>query len=80
MQRENIRLKTLRLKYKLTQEELAELAGVNRSTLAHAEKGRTPTLYAGLAIAQALGTTVEYLFLPCIVLDKHNQKGGAGIE
>lgn len=80
MQQENARLKTLRMKYKLTQEELAELAGVNRSTLAWAEKGRLPSLASALLIAQALGTTVEYLFLPLVALNKHKNEGGASVE
>ncbi len=79
MQQENTRLKTLRLKYKLTQEELAELAGVNRSTLAWAERGRIPSLRAGLLIAQALGTTVEYLFLPMVAQNKHKNEGGVSV-
>jgi len=79
MHQENTRLKTLRLKYKLTQEELAELAGVNRSTLAWAERGRIPSLTAALLIAQALGTTVEYLFLPLVALNKHKEEGGVNV-
>jgi len=60
--KENVRLKTLRLKYKLNQEELAEITGLNRATISKAEHGKSVSLYAAFALAYALGATVEYLF------------------
>jgi len=50
-----------------SQERLAALAGMNRSSLAHIERGRQPTLRSAYAIARALDKRVDELF----VLDKH---------
>jgi|GEM_PF-4413138 len=73
-QNENSRLKILRLKYKLTQEELAQMAGIHRATVAKAECGNFISLQSALLLARVLGTTVEYLFLP---IDAQNiSKGG----
>lgn len=48
---------------KFSQEELARRAGVSRTLLSSLETGRaTPSVKAALAIANALGTTVEFLF------------------
>jgi transcriptional regulator with XRE-family HTH domain len=51
-----------RLRKGLVQRELAERAGITRETLARVEIGREPTLSTALALARALGTTVEKLF------------------
>jgi transcriptional regulator with XRE-family HTH domain len=56
------RIKVLRLSHNLTQMELAELTGVDRTTISKAEHGKAIRLDAGIAIAYALDTTVEYLF------------------
>jgi len=50
-----------------SQERLAAVAGMNRSSLAHIERGRQPTLRSAYAIARALDKRVDELF----VLDKH---------
>ena len=52
-----------RLECGLTQDALAERAGVTRQLVAAVEGGRnTPSVEAAMAIARALGTTVEELF------------------
>lgn len=56
------RIRTLRLIHNLTQKQLAELTGVDRTTISKAEHGKAIRLDAGIAIAYALNTTVEYLF------------------
>ncbi len=49
----------------LSQTELASRAGVSRSLVAAIEGGRnTPSVAAGIALARALGVTVEELFEP----------------
>lgn len=47
----------------LTQQQLADLAGVSRQTIVSIEKGRyNPTVGLALTLARLLGTTVEELF------------------
>jgi DNA-binding XRE family transcriptional regulator len=54
-----------RLECALTQRQLAERAGVSRQLVAAVEAGRnTPAVDAALALAGALGATVEELFEP----------------
>lgn len=55
----------------LTQVELARRAGIPRATLSAVENGRTiPSVATALAIAQALGTSVEALFDPSPSIDE----------
>jgi DNA-binding XRE family transcriptional regulator len=49
---------------KLNRQELAVMAGIDRTTLTHIENGRGTSVDVALAIAKALNKTVEYLFLP----------------
>ncbi len=57
------RIKELRAKNGLTQEDLARLVGVRRETIIHLEKGKyNPSLKLAWDIAQALGTTVDEIF------------------
>ncbi|WP_221039082.1 helix-turn-helix transcriptional regulator [Gelria sp. Kuro-4] len=62
-----------RKKARLTQKQLAELVGIERSTYAHIERGRSPSFQVALAIAGVLRRPVEDLFLPHRVL-KDNKR------
>ena len=47
----------------MTQQELAERAGVTRQTIIALEAGKySPSLYLAFRIAQALGSTLEEVF------------------
>lgn len=63
------RIKEIREKKGITQEELAKLSGVSRGTIAALENetARTTTTKTLLKIANALGTTVDYIFFAPIV-------------
>jgi putative transcriptional regulator len=57
------RIKELRTKLGLTQEELAEKAGVRRETIVFLEHGKyNPSLKLACAVAKTLKTTVDELF------------------
>ena len=48
---------------KLSQEDLAERAGLDRTYISGIERGvRNPTLLSSLKVAKALGTTIEELY------------------
>jgi XRE family transcriptional regulator, fatty acid utilization regulator len=56
------RLKTLRLKVGLSQNDLAEKSGVNVDNIQNAEQGRrVPRVEILLKLARALGVTVDEL-------------------
>jgi len=58
------RIKELRARYDLTQEDLARKVGVRRETILFLEKGKyNPSLQLAHDVAQALHTTIEELFL-----------------
>jgi putative transcriptional regulator len=58
------RIKELRARYDLTQEDLARKVGVRRETIIYLEKGRySPSLQLAHDVARALKTTVEELFI-----------------
>ena len=58
------RIKELRARYNLTQEELARKVGVRRETILYTEKGKyNPSLKLAYRIAKALNTTIEELFI-----------------
>jgi putative transcriptional regulator len=58
------RIKELRARYDLTQEELAEKVGVRRETIVFLEKGKyNPSLKLAYSVAKALNTTIEELFI-----------------
>lgn len=59
----------------LTQEKMAELLDVDRSTYAHYERGRTPHLDTAIRIARILGSTVEDIFSPNCVQNIHKPTG-----
>lgn len=56
------RLKQLRVKSKLTQYEVEELTGINRSTLSLYELGiRVPTIDKLMKLALLYGVSIDYL-------------------
>jgi putative transcriptional regulator len=58
------RIKELRARYDLTQDDLARIVGVRRETILFLEKGRyNPSLLLAHKVAKALGTTIDDLFL-----------------
>jgi putative transcriptional regulator len=57
------RMKELRARYDLTQEDLAKKIGVRRETILFIEKGKyNPSLKLAHDIAKALQTTIDDLF------------------
>jgi putative transcriptional regulator len=58
------RIKELRARYDLTQEELAKEVGVTRQTIVYLEKGTyNPSLDLAHRVAKVLKTTIEDLFV-----------------
>jgi len=58
------RIKELRARYNLTQEDLAKKVGVRRETILYLEKGKyNPSLMLSHEIAKALKTTIDDLFI-----------------
>jgi len=58
------RIKELRARHDLTQEELAALVGVRRETILFLEKGRyNPSLRLACKIARALQASIEEIFI-----------------
>ena len=58
------RMKELRARYDLTQEDLAKMVGVRRETILFLEKGKyNPSLNLAHDIAKALQTTIDDLFI-----------------
>ena len=58
------RIKELRARYDLTQEDLAKKVGVRRETILYLEKGTyNPSLLLSHKIAEALKTTLDDLFI-----------------
>ena len=58
------RIKELRARYDLTQEDLAKKIGVRRETILFIEKGKyNPSLKLAHDIAIALQTTIDELFM-----------------
>ena len=57
------RLARAREKHGWTQRELAERAGIRYETISRIENGKhaEPRVYVAVALAKALGTTVDYL-------------------
>ncbi|MFA6888556.1 MAG: helix-turn-helix transcriptional regulator [Candidatus Woesearchaeota archaeon] len=57
------RIKELRARYNLTQEDLALKVGVRRETIVFLEKGKyNPSLQLAHDVAKALKTTIDELF------------------
>jgi putative transcriptional regulator len=58
------RIKELRARYDMTQDDLAKQVGVRRETILYLEKGKyNPSLLLAHQIAQALKTTINDLFI-----------------
>lgn len=58
------RIKEFRLKYNLTQEELAEKVGVRRETIVFLEQGKyNPSLKLASDVAKILKISVDKLFV-----------------
>jgi putative transcriptional regulator len=58
------RIKELRARYDLTQEDLAKKVGVRRETILFIEKGKyNPSLRLAHDIAQALQSSIDEIFL-----------------
>jgi len=58
------KIKELRARYDLTQEDLARKVGVRRETIVFLEKGKyNPSLKLAHDVAKALQTTIDDLFI-----------------
>lgn len=58
------RIKELRAKRRLTQEELAQKVGVRRETIVFLEKGKyNPSLKLAYDTAKALNSTIDEVFI-----------------
>jgi len=58
------RIKELRARYDLTQEDLARMVGVRRETIVFLEKGKyNPSLKLAHDVAKSLKTTIDELFI-----------------
>ena len=58
------RIKELRARFNLTQEQLAIKVGVRRETIVFLEKGKyNPSLKLAHDIARVFGTTIEEVFI-----------------
>lgn len=58
------KIKELRIKYGLTQEELAQIVKVRRETIVFLEQGKyTPSLKLAYDVAQTLKTKIDDLFI-----------------
>ncbi len=57
------RIKELRAKYNLTQEDLAKKVGVRRETIVFLERDKyNPSLHLAYKVAKALKVTIDELF------------------
>ena len=60
----NNRIRELRARYDLTQEELAKLVGVRRETIVFLEKGKyNPSLKLAYDISRVLQSKIEEVFV-----------------
>jgi DNA-binding XRE family transcriptional regulator len=58
------RIKELRARYNLTQDDLADMVGVTRQTMLYLEKGKyNPSLVLAYKVAKALNATIEEVFI-----------------
>ena len=60
----NTRIKELRARYNMTQDELADKVGVTRQTMLYLEKGKyNPSLVLAYKVAKALNSSIEEVFV-----------------
>ena len=58
------RIKELRARHNLTQDELAEMVGVSRQTMLYLEKGKyNPSLLLAYKVAKALKSSINEVFI-----------------
>ena len=58
------RIKELRARHDLTQDELAEMVGVTRQTMLYLEKGKyNPSLLLAHKVARALKSSIQEVFI-----------------
>jgi putative transcriptional regulator len=58
------KIKELRARHNLTQDELAEKVGVTRQTMLYLEKGKyNPSLVLAHKVAEVLRSTIEEVFI-----------------
>lgn len=58
------RIKELRARYNLTQDELADMVDVTRQTMLYLEKGKyNPSLVLAYKVAKALKSSIEEVFI-----------------
>jgi DNA-binding XRE family transcriptional regulator len=58
------RIKELRARYDLTQDDLAKAVGVRRETILYLEKGKyNPSLKLAYDVSKTLKTTIDNLFI-----------------
>jgi putative transcriptional regulator len=58
------RIKELRARYDLTQDELADMVGVTRQTMLYLEKGKyNPSLVLAHKVAKALKSQIDEVFI-----------------
>ncbi len=58
------KIKELRARYEITQEQLANMVGVRRETILFLEKGKyNPSLKLAHKVAKVLKTTIDDLFI-----------------
>lgn len=58
------KIKELRARHNLTQDELAEMVGVTRQTMLYLEKGKyNPSLLLAYRVAEALRSRIDEVFI-----------------
>jgi DNA-binding XRE family transcriptional regulator len=71
------RIKELRARYDLTQDELADKVGVSRRTMLYLEKGKyNPSLLLAYKVATTLHSTIEEVF----IIEKGEMEGDEELE
>lgn len=74
----NAKLIQVRNDRNMTQEQMAEILDIDRSTYAHYERGRKPHLDTAIRIAIILGVAIEDIFSHSGVLKQRKSNGTDG--